>query len=291
MTGYGRGSVEDGRHRVQVEVRTVNGKFLDLNIRLPKNYMEFEETVRTLVRKRLHRGRADIFIQVEPRAPELIAPQLNLPLARHYWNALQELHRNLPGSEPPQLEALLRFPDLFRPPEDSSDPESLRRLIAQATDEALEQVLEMRKREGNALARDVVERLGTLENGVARIADRQEEVAAALQERLRERVQNLLQEMNGALDEHRLLQEVAYMLDRMDINEELVRLRSHLKQMKDIVASSETAVGRRLDFLTQELHREVNTIGSKTGDLEISQTVVQMKNEIGKLKEQVQNIE
>lgn len=291
MTGYGKGIAQGDLYRVQVELRSVNGKHLDLLVRLPKNLLELEEIVREEVRRRVHRGRVEAHIQVAPLATELKAPRLDQTLARHYWQQLHQLHLSLPGSEPPRLEYLLTMPSLYESPEETHDMEQLGRNLRQATQEALDQLVEMRVQEGAALARDILERVQAIEEDTAFVAGRQEDVQKELAQRLRQRVQSLLQDLGGELDENRLLQEVAFMLDRLDINEELVRLRSHLGQIRDLVSGEGAAEGRRLDFLTQELHREVNTIGSKTNELGISQAVVRMKNEIGKLKEQVQNIE
>lgn len=291
MTGYGKGIAEGDLYRVQVELRSVNGKHLDLIVRLPKNLLELEDVVRDEVRSRLQRGRVEAFIQVEPLVAQLKAPRINAVLARYYWQDLQQLHLSLPGSEPPRLEHLLRMPGLFESPDESHDVKQLGLTLRQATQTALEQLVGMRSQEGSALARDILERVGAIEKDAALVAERQNAVQEELAGKLKQKIQTLLQDLGGDLDENRLLQEVAYMLDRMDINEELVRLQSHLGQIRDLISGDGAAEGRRLDFLTQELHREVNTIGSKTNDLGISQAVVRMKNEIGKLKEQVQNIE
>ncbi|MBC7357020.1 MAG: YicC family protein [Desulfacinum sp.] len=291
MTGYGKGIAEGDLYRVQVELRSVNGKHLDLIVRLPKNLLELEDVVRDEVRSRLQRGRVEAFIQVEPLVAQLKAPRINPALARYYWQELQQLHLSLPGSEPPRLEHLLRMPGLFESPDESHDVKQLGLTLRQATQTALEQLVGMRSQEGNALARDILERVEAIEKDAAVVAERQNAVQEELAGKLKQKIQTLLQDLGGDLDENRLLQEVAYMLDRMDINEELVRLQSHLGQIRDLITGDGAAEGRRLDFLTQELHREVNTIGSKTNDLGISQAVVRMKNEIGKLKEQVQNIE
>jgi uncharacterized protein (TIGR00255 family) len=289
MTAFGRTQRQGSGYSVTVEIRALNGRFLDIVLRFPKNHIEFEEAFRKRIAKSLRRGRVEVFVQIEHTIVEQTAPQLNLPLARLYWKQLLELHRQLPGSNPPNLEDLLRIPYLFTPTEPEENRETLADLLTEALSETLEQVSKMRLQEGEALGVDFVNRLNSIRKGLSVIEDRKELVFGEYQTRLRERIQELLGET--AVDENRLLQEVACFAERSDINEEVVRLKSHLDQIETLLADSRPTDGRRLDFLTQELHREVNTIGCKTSDLDTIQVVVNMKSEIGKLKEQVQNIE
>lgn len=289
MTSFGRTQREEAAYSVTVEMRTLNGRYLDIILRLPKNCMEFEEPLRKRIGQVLKRGRVEVFAQIETKSAQLKAPRINPAVARLYWDQLQELHRQLPGTDAPKLEHLLSIPHLYEPAEGETDRDLLGNLLMGAVDEALEQLRQMRCREGEALVKDMNERVEALEKDLGFIESRKDAIIEEYRKRLRDRVQELLGDL--AVDENRLLQEVACMAERSDINEEIVRLKSHIGQMRSALRGSKDADGRRLDFMSQELHREVNTIGCKTGDLDVAQAVVRMKSEIGKLKEQVQNIE
>lgn len=290
MTSFGRAQVVDLGFSVTVEIRTLNGRSLDIVMRLPKNYLEFEEALRKQISQTLRRGRIEVFVQIDTTLASQKVPRINLELARFYWDQLQDLHRQLPGAEPPTLDSLMRIPYIFEPAEQqSTDREALKEILTRATTEAMEQIHKMRILEGEALAKDCLVRIEALSEELAAIESRKDQMLQEYKDRLRERIQELLGDT--AVEESRFLQEVACMAERSDVNEEIVRLKSHLNQIRALLSGSTEADGRRLDFLAQELHREVNTIGCKTGDLETNQTVVRMKSEVGKLKEQVQNIE
>ncbi len=289
MTAFGRAQIERSGYSVTVEVRALNSRFLDTVIRLPKNYLEFEESLRKQVGKSSRRGRIEVFVQIEPTQVERKAPHINLPLARFYWDQLQAMYLELPGADPPKLEHLLRVPYLFEPVEADYDRETLKDILTEALAEALRQADQMKRQEGESLLRDFLERLAALRHELSVIESRKDVVFEEYRKRLRDRMQELMGEL--AVDENRLLQEVACMAERADINEEIVRLKSHLDHMEGLLTSREMADGRRLDFFTQELHREVNTIGCKMSDLDTAQAVVRMKSEVGKLKEQAQNVE
>ncbi len=289
MTAFGRSQKEDSGYSVTVEIRTLNGKNLDTVLRLPKNFLEFEDPLRKLIAQKLRRGRTEVFVQIEATHVEFKASRLNLDVAAFYWDQLQQLHRHLEGSDTPALAHLLRIPQLFEPHETTVDRNSLLTLIIETAQEALAEVQRMRVLEGRALCADCTNGITMLRTDIKTITGRKDSAVAEYQKRLRERIQTLLGET--PLDENRFVQEVAAMAERMDINEEIVRLKSHFDQFECLLTGEEIAVGRKLDFLTQEMHRETNTIGSKTGDLETLQTLVRMKNEIARLKEQIQNIE
>jgi uncharacterized protein (TIGR00255 family) len=289
MTAFGRTQKEGFGYSVTMEIRTLNGKLLDVVLRLPKNYLEFEDMIRKRISQTMRRGRVEVFAQITSSVVEQRAPRINLDVARFYWGQLLELHQQLPGTDRPKLEDLLRIPHLFEPAEAHYDQEALKELLTDALSETLRQVLGMRSLEGEALSRDCLARLASLRDDLGVIEGRKDVVLAEYQRRLQDRIQELLGDTE--LDGNRLLQEVACYAERSDINEETVRLASHLDQLGALFSGPKPADGRRLDFLTQELHREVNTIGCKTGDMDTIQAVVRMKSEIGKLKEQVQNIE
>lgn len=289
MTAFGRTQKEAGGYSITVEIRTLNGRYLDIVLRLPKNYLELEEPLRKQISQAARRGRIEVFVQIESTEIEQKAPRLDIPLARYYWGQLQELQRELPGIDPPKLKHLLSIPYIFESRKVEGDREALRSILSEAVAETLKQVHDMRCREGEALLQDCLDRLKSLRQDLSIIDSRKDLILEDYQQRLRDRIQELLGEVQ--VDENRILQEAACSAERADINEEIVRLNSHFQQMEAMLTAPREADGRKLDFLTQELHREVNTIGSKTGDLEALQAVVRMKSEIGKLKEQVQNIE
>jgi len=289
MTGFGRSRKEEGGYAVSVEMRALNAKQLDISIRIPKNFFEFEDLCRKLIAGRIRRGRIDAFLQIESTDIRQKAPHISLELARYYWSQLQEIHKDIGGSEEPSLSHLLRIPHIYETPEAVINSDALQELISLAMSDVLDQVIRMRALEGESLLRDFMGRLATLRDDLSTVASRREAVVEEYRAKLQERIKQLLG--GTELDENRLLQEVAFIIDRADINEEIVRLESHLEQVHSILTGTKQADGRRLEFLIQELHREAATIGSKTADLDILQTVVRMKTEIGKLKEQAQNIE
>jgi uncharacterized protein (TIGR00255 family) len=289
MTAFGRSRIEALELAITVEIRALNSRNLDIVLRLPKNAMEFEDHCRKAIAQTIRRGRVEVAVQIETKSAWAKAPRLNLSLAAYYWEQLQELHRRLPQTDPPALNHLLAIPYLFEPHEATVDLDSLRAALSDAISEALHQVEHMKIQEGKALLDDCLNRIASVQRELSFIEDHQETILADYQQRLRDRIQALLGETT--LDESRLLQEVALVAERSDINEEMVRLRSHLEQMQALLAEAAPVDGRRLDFLTQEMHREVNTIGSKTGDLGTVRAVIAMKTEIGKLKEQFQNVE
>lgn len=289
MTGFGRSRKEDAGYSVSVEMRTLNAKQLDISVRLPKNFIEFEDLCRKIISEKIRRGRIDTFVTIESTDIRQKAPQISLDLARFYWNQLQELHLEIQQIQKPTLDNLLQIPHIYETPEAVIDTEAVQALLSSAVTEALDQVRRMRTLEGESLLQDFENRIAALKSDLSIVEQRAGTVVQDYKGKLEERIKQLLGGTEP--DENRLLQEVAFLVDRADINEEIVRLGSHLDQIRSLLGGSKPADGRRLDFLIQELHREANTIGSKTTDLETVQAVVRMKTEIGKLKEQAQNIE
>ncbi len=291
MTAFGRSRKEDEKagYAATVEIRCLNGKNLDTVLRLPRNFFPFEDPLRKLVAGKLRRGRVEVYVQVEATRVELKASHVNFELAAFYWKQLLTLQEQLTGADAPRLEHVLRIPNVFEPQEMTADSGELGQLILKTAEEALDEVLRMRLLEGQALGEDCRNCLGNLRTELAGINSRKDSVVEEYQKRLRERIQELLGDT--LMDENRFVQEVATMAERMDINEEIVRLNSHFDQLENLLAGVHAAEGRKLDFLAQEMHREANTIGSKTGDLETLHAVVRMKSEIARLKEQIQNVE
>jgi len=289
MTAFGRSQLEELGFAITVEMRALNSRNLDIVLRMPKNYVEFEDHCRKSIAQSVRRGRIEVTVQIETKGAQAKGSQLNLDLARCYWEQLQELHRTLPQADPPKLDHLLSIPHLFEPYEAAVDRDSLKTLLSKAVFEVLRQVQQMKIQEGKALIDDCLNRLSTLRRELSCVENQKDKILMDYQQRLRDRIQELLGD--SQIDENRLLQEVAMVAERSDINEEIVRLRSHLDQMQALLDGEAAADGRMLDFLTQEMHREVNTLGSKTGDLGTIRSVITMKTEIGKLKEQLQNVE
>lgn len=300
MTAYGSSQVEQAGYRIGVEIRAVNSRYLDLVLRFPKNCLELEDQTRKRVSRLVRRGRVEVQVQFEPLRVQDRAPRINLALARCYWQQLRELERSLPGLDRPGLTHLLQMPNLFEAATDAasavaadaSTGEALPELFDQALSEAIDRFSAVRRLEGEALSRDLGERIAALRSDLDQVREARALMLPAYQERLRTRVRELLSQAGDLqVDQNRLLQELAFFAERSDINEEVVRIESHLEQLAGLLAAADSAEGRQLDFLAQELHREVNTIGAKANDLTIAQTVVRMKSEIGKLKEQIQNVE
>ncbi|MCS7236277.1 MAG: YicC/YloC family endoribonuclease [Armatimonadota bacterium] len=288
MTGYG---AADGQ-RWQVEVRSTNHRFLEVVVRLPRELGALEERVRAAVAQRVRRGRVEVLVRDEggSRCREAV---VDTELARRYAQALDRLRQELGLEEPVSLQSLLSLPEVVRLEEVRADAEAVWGDLRPVLDQALEGLVTMRTAEGQRLAEDLRRRLVRLEAWVDQVARRAEELPAAYGERLRQRVAELLRGLHPdyAPDEGRLAMEVAAYADRCDVREELVRLRSHLQEARTLLDADQGAVGRKLEFLLQEMQREVNTLGSKAADLEVSRAVVEMKSELEAIREQVQNLE
>lgn len=288
MTGYGKAVTETEQGRTIVELRAVNHRYGEISVKLPRNLIAFETDVRKLVGNRLKRGKIDVFVQREEHGAVTAQPQVNLPLARAYRDAFGQLRSELGLPDQVTLQLILAQRDVLVAGEVGEDEELLREEVLRTVGAALDALETMRAREGEALLVDLVARRATLARLIERVAERAPAVVSEYADRLRERLAQLLG--GSGVDETRFVQEVAIMADRSDVTEELVRFRSHLVQLDDTLALAEP-IGRKLDFLMQELNREVNTIGSKANDAEMAALVVELKAELEKIREQVQNIE
>ena len=290
MTAFGRGEAEDSGCKMSVELRTLNHRFLDLHLRMPRSLMGLEERLRQLISARIARGRVEISISLEytgqrPRA--LVADQALLKDAAAILTSIQE-EWSLP--EPWGWDQLLHFPEVIAVQESSpTDDEALWAVLGPAVQQALEVVDGMRRREGEFLRVELLALLQRVSEQVEVIAQRSLAVPQAYREKLASRLAQLLPEANP-VDPQRLAQEVALLADRADITEELARLRSHLEQVKATLGAK-TPIGRKLDFVIQEMNREVNTIGSKSAEVGTSQAVIEIKSELERVREQVQNLE
>lgn len=286
MTGYGRAMrAEDGRE-LTVELKSVNHRFLDLSFRMPRGLMFLEDDVRKLISKRAARGHVDVFMTYRNLRSDARTVTADRALFDAYARALDELS----GSglrDDRSLMALARMPDVLIVTEAEEDQEALRRLTADTVNDALDALLQMRAREGVEMKRDLASRIDHIEEMTGEIEARYPETVQEYKARLRVSIEEMI---GQGVDEARLLTEVAIMADRSAIAEETVRLRAHIAQLRECMEKDEP-VGRRIDFLVQELNREVNTISSKSQDVPITRCVVSLKAEIEKLREQLQNIE
>ncbi len=288
MTGYGRvESLFEGRN-VVVEAKSVNHRFLEIGLRTPALLYPLEMDYKKKIGERFKRGRIDVSIRLEGEGTDTGRVNLNLEIARNYFDALNRLREEFHIAEPVLLANLLGFRDIFTPPAETTLDDAFLAEVERALIEALTILSNMRQEEGIALYADMRMRLGMIDALMKEIAARAPQVVLDYQKRLTERVSDL---MNGLeIDAARLAQEVAMMADRSDITEEIVRMQSHISQFEALLESDE-AQGRKIDFLLQEMNREINTIGSKSNDVDIARQVIEAKSELGKLREQAQNIE
>ncbi|MHB9145433.1 MAG: YicC/YloC family endoribonuclease [Symbiobacteriia bacterium] len=288
MTGFGRGEAAGDFGRLTVEIKSVNHRFSEVVLRLPRPLSPLEDRLRRLVAEGVSRGRLEVLVTWEEPASERKRVKVDKALATEYYNSLKELQAAIGSTVPIPLDALLRLPDVIKVEEVEEDLESLWPGLETAARGALTGLRSMRQREGQALAADLATRTETVAGLALRVAERAPLVVDEYRERLRKRLDELL--APGAIDETRLAQEVAILADRADISEELKRLESHLGQLRQLLQADDS-VGRKFDFLLQEIGREVNTIGSKSQDLTITGIVVDLKAELEKIREQVQNVE
>ena len=287
MTGYGRCQLEDSGREITVEAKSVNHRFLDISCRLPRHISFLDDAVRKGIGARLARGHVDVFVSYANHRDDARQVRVDTGLALAYKKAYEELTDALNCENDVSLSDYARMPDVLTVQESEEDQQAVRNLFARALDGAMDALVAMRCDEGDSMRRDILEKISNIEAIREKIAQRAPLVVSEYREKLHQRIAQLT---DGELDEARLITEVAIFADRAAIDEELVRLLSHTAQIR-ATADLKEPVGRKLDFLVQELNREVNTIGSKASDAVIAQLVVDAKGEIEKLREQVQNIE
>ena len=288
MTGYGKKDVASDNAGVTVEIRSVNHRFLEVAVRVPRSLAQLEDPIRKAVQQRCLRGRVDVSVSVHAAGGSLKTVQIDQALAKQYHGALKKLQKSLGLKGTIDISLLAGFRDIVSITDEPVDTEHLGKTVLRALGVALTDLEKMRKREGDALAQDLISHLDAIRTAKSTVAERAPELAANAFGRMKGRIEALLQA--EIPDPARLQQELALYADRSDISEELVRLESHMLQFDQTLRSKES-VGKTLEFLLQEMGREVNTIGSKANDADIAALVVRMKAELEKLREQVQNVE
>ena len=288
MTGYGRAEQVLNGRSIQVELRSVNSRYFEYSSRLPRNCSFMEDKLKKLMSKPISRGKVELSLQIQTIDAADTVVEVDYPLAQSYHAAMQGLSDALHMPNDITADKLARMPDVLVLRRASANEEQLWQDVSAVAEAALQQFLAMRAVEGEKLQQDVLSRLVTIEEMVGRIEKATEGRVQAYTQRLYEKLKTLLEDRN--IDDSRILTEAAIFADKTAIDEETVRIHSHIQQYREILALSEP-VGRKLDFLTQELNRETNTIGSKCQQLEITRLVVDVKSEIEKIREQIQNIE
>ena len=288
MTGYGRARKTLNKRDITVEVRSVNNRYLDCTVKMPRMYTFAEDAIKQCVQKAISRGKVDVFITVDASAADVAKVTVNRELAAGYAAALRELSE-VCGTEPHITpEQLSRFPDVLTVTKADEDLETVSADFCEVLGEALVSYNEMRAAEGAKLAEDILGRLSTIEEYTTQVEKRSPETVREYREKITSRMQEVLQ--STSIDAQRILTEAAIYADKTAVDEETVRLRSHVAQLRGMVESNEP-MGRKMDFLIQEVNRESNTIGSKCNDVDIARVVVGLKAEVEKMREQVQNVE
>jgi uncharacterized protein (TIGR00255 family) len=288
MTGFGHGEAHAGGITVSAELRGVNNRFLEVSTRLPRSLSQRENEIKELIRGRIARGKMNVLITVVRENEDAVGLTVNAPVAKAYLKLLTDLRKVVKSKEPVRLEHLLQFSEVFRQPDASALDEKEWNLTREALLRALEAMHVMRKKEGAELAQDFRKRISLLSGHLDEAEKLSKEQVPRERTRLRERIAQLLEQEQ--VNEGRLEMELALLADRLDVTEECVRFRSHNKFFLEAIEDPEPA-GRKLNFLIQEMNREVNTIGSKSNDTAIAHIVVAMKEELEKIREQLQNIE
>jgi len=288
MTGFGRGEAEIGGHCFTVELKSVNHRYLDMNIRTPRFLMFLEDFIRSEVKKRLARGRVDIFVNYKDTSGSLGTMQVNLEAAKQYVKAAETILAGVTVENDLSITSLMRMEGVITFEEAEKDETVLKEALSAALTQALDNIIAARLTEGKNMAKDLLERKETLAEILAGIEQREPLVVEEYREKLRVKVEEYM--AGSGIDENRFNSEILYFSDKASITEEIVRIHSHLKELEQLLNSPE-ATGRSMDFLVQELNREFNTIGSKASDITITKAVLTAKGEIERIREQIQNME
>ena len=288
MTGYGRFELEKDTRRYTVELKGVNHKFLDVNIRLPKSFNSYDANIRSQLKNQVSRGKVDIFISYEDLSENQLSLKFNATLAEEYLKIFNKMEEDYNISNDVRVSHLSRYPEVLTMEEQVADEEELLSGLKEALQGAIDRFIETKKLEGESLKEDLLSKLTIMEEEVALIEERSPEIIRLYREKIETKVKDLLG--NVKLDEERILTEVTLFAEKICTDEEVVRLRSHIHHMRDVLTEKE-GVGKKLDFIAQEMQREANTILSKANDIEVSNHAIILKTEIEKIREQINNVE
>ncbi len=288
MTGFGRCEISEGSRKMTVEMKSVNHRYLDVNMKMPKKLNFFDASIRNLLKSYIQRGKVDLFITYEDTAETNFSLKYNQELAGEYLKYLQQMSEQFGLENDIRVSTLSRYPEVFSMEEVQVDEEELWNLLERALKGACEQFVDTRIKEGENLKRDLLAKLDDMLVNVDYIAVRSPEIIGEYRKKLEDKVKELLEDVH--IEESRLATEVTIFADKICVDEEIVRLRSHIEHTKATLEAG-GAVGRKLDFIAQEMNREANTILSKANDLEVSNRAIDLKTEIEKVREQIQNIE
>ena len=288
MTGYGRAVESFADKQITVEVRSVNNRYLDCGVKLPRLYSFAEDALKQLVKQHVSRGKVDVFVTVNLPQSTDVAIALNRPVLEGYLSAMRQIVNDYGVRDDITVNSLSRLPDVFTVEKVEQDEDEIRSELLSTTEKALLQYDAMRAAEGEAISADLRSKAAWIAGQVSKIEARSPQTVAEYREKLLARMQEVLS--SATVDEARVLTEAAIFADKVAVDEETVRLRSHLAQL-DTMLQAREPIGRKLDFLMQEINRETNTIGSKCSDLELARTVVDIKAELEKIREQIQNVE
>lgn len=288
MTGYGVSEQIISGKKISVELKSVNHRYSDINIRAPRSYGYMEEEIRSVLSKHIARGKVDVYVNIEDIDGENTKILINKPIAKGYYDALAEIRDEFEIEDKINIATLSRFSDIFKVEKAEEDNEEIIKAVGAVAEEACKAFSAMRVNEGARLWEDITGQLDEIDKQVLNIEEHAPSIVKEYTERLEARMKEILG--NVPLDENRILNEVAIFSDRVNVNEEIIRLKSHITQMRSLLQMSEP-VGRKMDFLVQEMNREINTIGSKANDLKVAKTVIDVKSSIEKMREQIQNVE
>lgn len=289
MTGFGRCEVQDESRKFTVEMKSVNHRYLDANIRMPKKLIFFETAIRSLLKQSVQRGKVDIFITYEDLSEQQVSLKYNEVLAAEYLSYFEKMQEKFSLENDIRVSTLSRYPEVLTMEEQAVDEEELWKGLKKALDGAIRQFVETRTSEGEHLREDLIEKLDNMLKIVGCIEERSPQIIAEYRDKLETKVKELLADTQ--IEDSRIAAEVVIFADKICTDEEVVRLKSHIVHMKETLVSDDSGIGRKLDFIAQEMNREANTILSKANDLEISNIGIELKTEIEKVREQIQNIE
>lgn len=289
MTGFGRCEVQDESRKFTVEMKSVNHRYLDANIRMPKKLNFFETAIRSLLKQSVQRGKVDIFITYEDLSEQQVSLKYNEVLAAEYLSYFEKMQEKFSLENDIRVSTLSRYPEVLTMEEQAVDEEKLWKGLKKALDGAIRQFVETRTSEGEHLREDLIEKLDNMLKLVGCIEERPPQIIAEYRDKLETKVKELLADTQ--IEDSRIAAEVVIFADKICTDEEVVRLKSHIVHMKETLVSDDSGIGRKLDFIAQEMNREANTILSKANDLEISNIGIELKTEIEKVREQIQNIE